>query len=119
VEQLPHAKNCTADIFLKQDVHAVNITENGVSYSVASSSDAAAGNLYEERVLALKGSSPCTAVRYFIHSSNIGNYPAGTVKEFDHDALVSAFDAIRQTLKLTSAPVSQSTSTSAPSVMQP
>lgn len=103
VEQLPRAKNCTGDIYIKENVRAQSVTENGVEYSVATSSGAAAGNLYEEQVYALVGSSPCTAVRYFIHSGNIGNYEPGTVREFDRAALLAAFDTIRQSLVLSSA----------------
>ena len=56
VEWLPRAKNCTGDIYIKENVRAQSVTENGVEYSVATSSGAAAGNLYEEQVYALVGS---------------------------------------------------------------
>ncbi|MDO8514158.1 MAG: hypothetical protein Q7S50_01280 [bacterium] len=100
VEQLPRAKKCTGDIYLAANVKPSALTENGVGYSVATSSGAAAGNLYEEMVYALSGSSPCTAVRYYIHSSNIGNYATSTVREFDRVALLAGFDKIRQSLVL-------------------
>jgi len=48
--------------------------------------EGAAGNRYEEQVWALKDSSPCFAVRYFIHSTVVENYPEGTVIEFDKPA---------------------------------
>ena len=114
VEQLPRAKKCTADIYIQQDVKAATMSDGGVQYSVATSSDAGAGNVYDETVYALVGSSPCTAVRYFIHSGNIGNYPPagqpGAVQEFNRSALVSAFDTIRHSLQMNGA---------APSAMQP
>ena len=100
VEFLPRAKRCTGDIYLADNVRAQNITEGGIEYSLATSSGAGAGNFYEETVYALATSSPCTAVRYFIHSTNIGNYDPGTVREFDRAALLSAFDKIRQSLVL-------------------
>ena len=102
VEQLPNAKNCTGDIFVAANVKAQTVSENGVDYSVASSSDAAAGNRYEETVYAIAGSKPCTAVRYLVHYGVIDNYPAGTVTEFDKSALMSAFDTIRHSLVLSS-----------------
>ncbi len=77
-----------------------NVTDNGIEYSFASSTSAAAGNLYEEQVYALATSSPCTAVRYFIHSSNVGNYPAGAVREFDRAALLAEFDIIRRSVSI-------------------
>ena len=118
VEQLPRAKNCTADIYIKQDVKAVAFTEDGIGYSVATTSEAAAGSVYEEMVYALSGSSPvgsspCTAVRYMIHSTNIASYEPGTVQEFNRDQLLSAFDTIRRSLHL------NQTMPSSDSAMQP
>ena len=109
VEQLPRAKNCTGDIYIQDNVKAQEVTDNGVAYSVATTSGAGAGNFYEEQVYALVGSSPCTAVRYFIHSGNIGNYEPGAVTEFDRNALLTAFDTIRRSLILTSATPSTTT----------
>ncbi len=102
VEQLPRAKKCTGDIFIDADVKTVTVTDGTVSYSLASTTDAAAGNRYEETVYALSGSSPCTAVRYFVHYGAIENYPQGTVQSFDRTQLMSEFDQIRQSLKLIS-----------------
>jgi len=99
VEQLPRAKNCTGDIYLLDNVTAHDIIENGTEYSFASSTGAAAGNLYDEQVYALATSSPCTAVRYYIHSSAIENFPTGTVSEFDRSALLTEFDKIRASLR--------------------
>ncbi|MBM3261650.1 hypothetical protein FJY93_04520 [Candidatus Kaiserbacteria bacterium] len=98
IEQLPRAKKCTADIYIPADVKAQALQEGGVAYSVATTSGAAAGNVYEEQVYALSGSQPCTAIRYFIHSTQIGNYPPGTVREFDRAALIEAFDTIRRSI---------------------
>jgi membrane-bound inhibitor of C-type lysozyme len=102
VEQLPAAQSCVASNFI--DLHGgttvQTVSDNGVIYSMASSTGAGAGNRYEEWVWAIPGSSPCTAVRYFIHYGVIDNYPAGMVQEFDHAALLSQFDAIRRSLVL-------------------
>ena len=99
VEQLPNARNCTGDIFLRANVKANEIEEGGVTYWVASSTEAAAGNRYEEWVWAIDGSTPCTAIRYVIHSTAIENYPAGTVQEFNREALLQEFNSIRQSLR--------------------
>lgn len=100
VEELPRAKNCTADIFIPANVKAAALTDGTTQYSVASTSGAGAGNFYEETVYALTGSKPCTAVRYYVHSTNIGNYPQGAVTEYDKASLLSAFDTIRRSLVL-------------------
>ncbi|MBI5644880.1 hypothetical protein HY970_02170 [Candidatus Kaiserbacteria bacterium] len=101
VEWLPRAKNCTGDIYLADNVRSVTTTMGSTTYSVATTTGAGAGNFYEEMVYAISGSKPCTAVRYLIHSTNIGNYEPGTVREFDRNALITAFDAIRNSLRLT------------------
>lgn len=99
VETLPDPPACTADAFLPSVTGEVKaVADDGVDYSVASLTDAGAGNLYDETVYVLAGTSPCLAVRYFIHSANIANFDPGTVKEFDRAALVRQFDKIRRTL---------------------
>ncbi len=98
VEFLPLLADCSAGPFLYVPQNIRTLTENGAQYSVAESADPAAGNLYEEKVYAIVGSKPCAAIRYFIHSGNIYNYPPGAVKEFDKEKLLKEFDQIRQTL---------------------
>ena len=99
VEQIPSAQTCSANLFFDASAPpAASITDAGTDYSVASSTGAGAGNRYEEWVYAIPGTSPCIAVRYFIHYGVLENYPAGTITQFDHAALVSQFDTIRRTL---------------------
>jgi hypothetical protein len=81
-------------------VKSQTVKEGVRSYSVASTTDAAVGNRYEEWVYAIPDSHPCTAVRYFIHYAAIENFPQGAVQEFDKAALLSTFDQIRRTLAL-------------------
>jgi hypothetical protein len=100
VESLPRALRCTGDIYIYQTVRAHDETIGTRVWSVASTSDAAAGNLYEEYVYALKDSKPCIAFRYMIHGSAIGNYSPGTVTAFSHDALMTDFDKIRDSVRL-------------------
>lgn len=100
IEQLPRANNCTADIYLAANVKAQALTEGGIPYSVATSSDAGAGNVREEIVYALANSKLCTAIRYHIHTTQIGNYPPGSVREYDRAALIAEFDTIRRSLVL-------------------
>ncbi len=112
IEWLPRAKSCTGDIYLAANVKPETLNDsNGVAYSVATSSDAGAGNRYEETVYALSGSEPCTAVRYLVHYSAIENFTPGTVQEFDRSALIAAFDTIRQSLVLGSAPAAMPSTT--------
>ncbi len=100
VEKIPRVTNCSAELFLNTGTKAVTIQEGDVTYSVASSSGAAAGNRYDETVYALPGTNPCIAVRYFVHYSVFENYEPGTIKRFDLKALTDEFDAIRKTLTI-------------------
>jgi hypothetical protein len=104
VETLPGTSPCAAAAFLDSPTAAPSVTSHGLTYLVATGSDAGAGNFYDETVYAVKGSSPCLAVRYFVHSLNIGNFTPGAVKAFNDPALIAQFDAIRATLTLDKAP---------------
>ncbi len=99
VEMVPNAATCSASLFVDGGKTAT-FSDSGVEYSVATTSGAGAGNIYDEAVFAIPGSSPCTAVRYLIHSTQVANYPAGTVREFDRAGVVNEFDAIRRSLVL-------------------
>ncbi|MDE3156618.1 MAG: hypothetical protein KGN76_16070 [Acidobacteriota bacterium] len=91
---------CTAARFLAdpQDLH--DVTDRTGTWSVATMTDAGAGQYYDMTVYARKGPAGCLAVRYVIHSSNIENYEPGAVKPFDRAALVALFDKIRATFAI-------------------
>ncbi len=97
----PPAGGCDTAVFMQDpSAQSHTVREGVLSYSVASSTGAAAGNRYEETVYARLDSSPCIAVRYFIHYAAIQNFPEGEVREFDKTALLEEFDQIRRTLAL-------------------
>ena len=98
VEIIPAIQDCNAGLFLDDNTNVQTVTDNGSGYSFASTTQGAAGSRYEEEVWAILGTNPCIAVRYFIHSTNIGNYPEGTVLEFDRATLINQFEKIRHSL---------------------
>ena len=98
IEQLPRDTVCSPNDFLSSTSTEKTVTDHGVTYKMATLSDAGAGNFYTETVYAVQDTSLCTAVRYFIHSTNIGNYTPGAVKEFDKAALLAQFDKIRESV---------------------
>ena len=100
VEVLPAATSCTPDLFLAGVEQRGAETVGPLHYGVATFADAGAGNRYDEAVYTISNSSPCIAIRYFIHSTNIANYDPGTVAAFDRNALVRQFDEIRRTLSV-------------------
>jgi len=99
VESIPGA-NCKPSQFLDPAEHIRTLKADGRTYTTADSGDAGAGNRYDTMLFVVDGTSPCIAVRYFIHYTNVENYDPGTVKAFNRPALVKQFDAIRATLKL-------------------
>lgn len=98
VEAIPAVQSCTADLFVDGAVEVRTVAENGGEYSFASTTQGAAGNRYEELVWAFPGTNPCIAVRYFLHSTNIENYPEGAVSAFDRTALMGQFEKMRHSL---------------------
>lgn len=98
VENILDTKSCTADLFFGEKHVVTQRIDGAMTYSVATSSDAAAGNRYEEIVYALPGTNPCMAVRYMIHYGAFENYATGTVTQFNSEALITEFDQIRRTL---------------------
>jgi len=100
VEIIPAVQECKAGLFLGDNTNVQTVTDNDIEYSFASTTQGAAGNRYEEDVFAIPGTNPCIAIRYFIHSTNIDNYPEGTILEFDRNALMEQFDNIRKSLTI-------------------
>jgi hypothetical protein len=95
VETGPRSTSCTPSLFLDNVQSTSTVTDNDITYQVGFGSGAGAGNFYEETVYILPSYS-CTAVRYFIHSMNIGNYPSGAASEFDRPALLDLFNQMRR-----------------------
>lgn len=100
VEFMRAAPVCDFGRFLDYTDKSFAMIDAGRRYSYAEVGEGAAGNYYEQRIYALTDSRPCVGVRTFIHSTNIGNYDPGTVREFDRAALLAQFDRIRRTLVL-------------------
>ncbi len=89
---------CEASEVLPALVDSFAEIDNGVTYSVASMSDAGAGNRYQEIVYVPVGSEECRILRYFIHDTVIENYEPGTVLMFNGPELHDTFDRMRRSL---------------------
>jgi len=98
IEIIPAVQDCNAGLFMDGDSEIQTVRDNGIDYSYALTVQAAAGNRYEEEVWAIPWTNPCIAVRYLVHSTEIGNYPEGAVSEFDGEALMNQFEMIRYSL---------------------
>lgn len=101
------AEICDAAVFLGnkdvmgKPIQTKLVTEKGITYSVGGFFDAATGGRYDETAYAVVGSKPCIAIMYDIFWTDMGFFEPGAVKEFDREALIREFDAIRRTLTIT------------------
>lgn len=86
---------CSINDFLENAQNVQTVVDEDAVYIVGVGGGAGAGNRYEEAVYVPRGVG-CTAVRYFIHSTTLENYPKGTVKAFDRTAVMTAFDGMRR-----------------------
>lgn len=77
-----------------------NVIFNSYNFTSSSSSDAGAGNIYNQYIYRIVNKGVCYEVIYFIHSSNIGNFPPGVVKEFDINTLLQKFNGILSTIQM-------------------
>jgi len=77
-----------------------DVTINGVSFTKSVGGGVGAGNIYEQTYYRTVHNGICYEITYFFHYGNIGNFDPGSVKEFDHTALIQKFDQILSTLTL-------------------
>lgn len=76
---------------------------DGADFFMTKSSGVGAGNLYESTVFRTIKSvgGACIEINQTIHTSNIGNYPAGTVTEVNKADVQAKLDAILNSFKFT------------------
>ena len=98
VEVNVSARTCTPDLFQDSATGYHVETMGPITFNVSKTGDAGAGNFYEDDVYAVANSKPCIAVRYSIHSHNIGNYDPGAVRAYDATSLAREFDEIRKSI---------------------
>lgn len=60
---------------------------------------AGAGNRYHLISHRTAIGEACYEFVFYLHSGNIGNYPPGTVREYDHEALIAKFEAVLDTFR--------------------
>jgi hypothetical protein len=75
-----------------------NQTVNGVVYSKATGSGAAAGNLYESRIYRVWRNNICFELTETLHTGNLGNYPPN-ILAVDKGQVWQELDSILTTFK--------------------
>jgi hypothetical protein len=72
-------------------------TVGGQNFSVFTSTDAAAGNRYQEKTFRAFQNGSCLEIVELLHYGVIENYPPGTVQQFDEAKFSGILDSIVQT----------------------
>jgi hypothetical protein len=75
-------------------------TWNDLKVKRVDASDPGAGNLYTSRIYRTLFDGTCYEVALTVHTTNIDNYEAGTVVEFDKEQAFSVLENIRMTFGL-------------------
>ena len=74
---------------------------NGYNFVHTTSDGVGAGNLYEQEIYRIAVNNVCYEVIYYMHSSNIGNYPADSgITEFDRNAVTQKFYSVFSTFAI-------------------
>jgi hypothetical protein len=72
---------------------------NGTAFYTGQSAGVGAGNIYTSRVYRAYRNNSCYEIDETIHTSNIGNYEPGTIKEVDPDTVWDRLDQVGKTFK--------------------
>ncbi|MDD5068680.1 MAG: hypothetical protein PHS53_02465 [Candidatus Pacebacteria bacterium] len=85
---------CTPEDFLGDPLlkQLPDINSGSIAWKGGMVGDAGAGNMYVQNAYATLHNTVCYGVRLFLHSTNVDNYPSGTIRAFDR----SLIDALYQ-----------------------
>jgi len=72
---------------------------NGITFRKFSSTEAAAGNIYETVSYRTTHGESCYEIALLMHSGNIGAYPEGAVTEFDREIVLERMSQVLSTFK--------------------
>ncbi len=75
-------------------------TFNGYTFTESQFTGVGAGNIYEQLFYRTLLDNTCYEIVFFMHSGNIGNYPSGTVVEFNRAALLQKFEEVLATFTI-------------------
>jgi hypothetical protein len=75
-------------------------TINGYDFTQSEANGVGAGNIYNQVIYRTAYNNVCYEAVFFMHSGNIGNYPPGSVVEFDRSALLQKFEQVLSTFNV-------------------
>ena len=74
---------------------------NGYTFVHSTSVGAGAGNFYQQEIYRTVNKNICYEVIYYLHSANIGNFPADSgITEFDLNAVIQKFYSVFSTFSI-------------------
>jgi len=73
---------------------ADEVTINGLIFVHSTTEGAGAGNYYQQEIFRTVQNNACHEVIFFIHFTSASNYTAGTVTEFNRDAVMQNLEAV-------------------------
>jgi photosystem II stability/assembly factor-like uncharacterized protein len=85
---------CTQPSTQTGDIVSGQVTVNGYTFTRSEFVGAAAGNRYDQVFYRTVTGGKCFEVIFLIHSAEIGNYPPGTVVEYDRERLLHQFESV-------------------------
>jgi len=85
---------CTEPSAQSGETVSGEVTVHGYTFTRSEFSGAAAGNRYDQIFYRTVAQGKCVEVIFLIHSANIGNYPPGTVVEFDRERLLHKLEEV-------------------------
>lgn len=91
VEFIRNTTTCSPQLFLFEKTDIVPVLIEGIEYGQGVSTDAGAGQIYTETVLARLIGADCVGFRLLVHTGNIGMYDPGSVSEFSSASVMNIF----------------------------
>ncbi len=92
--------SCTQPVADSGEVITGTVTIHGYTFTQSEFVGAAAGNRYDQVFHRTVVNGTCYEVIYLIHTSEIANYPPGTVVEYDRERLVHKLDEVLGTITI-------------------
>ena len=88
---------CTQPAMQPDETISGTVTIHGYTFTRSEFVGAAAGNRYDQLFYRTVSNGTCFEVIFLIHSAEIGNYPPGTVVEYDRPRLLHQLETVLDT----------------------
>ena len=94
----PPLQSCNARDYLATARDSIELSEAGTLWTMAHATDVGAGTKSTTQIFARRLDGHCLLVLYLVHTTALSAYPKGSVRPYDHVALMRTFDRLRRSL---------------------